>query len=170
MARKKVDTFEHIDETNRLMREGGLLLVSQGKDEKPNIMTIGWGFLGTIWRNPYFIIAVRKSRHTYKLLEESESFTICLPAKGMDNVLEVCGEKSGRDMDKFDSLKLTVEKGLIIDTPFIGECPIHYECEIKYKDVLMPEALDGEIVQEVYPRRDMHVLYYGEVKGVYTTV
>ena len=170
MARKKVEPFEHIDKTNRLMIEGGLLLVSQGEDEKPNIMTIGWGFLGTIWRKPYFIVAVRKSRHTYKLLEESNSFTVCVPVKGMDNVLEVCGVKSGRDMDKFDSLKLTAEKGLTIDTPFIGECPIHYECEIKYKNVLMPEALDGEIVKEVYPTRDMHVLYYGEVKGAYTSI
>jgi len=170
MARKKVDTFEHIDETNQLLREGGLLLVSQGKDEKTNIMTIGWGFLGTIWRKPYFVIAVRQSRYTYKLLEESNSFTVCLPAKGMDKVLEVCGEQSGRDMDKCNSLKLTVEKGLTIDTPFIGECPTHYECEIKYKNVLTPEALDKEIVQEVYPKRDMHVLYYGEVKGAYTLI
>lgn len=170
MAREKVDSFEHIDETNRLMREGGLLLVSQGKDGKPNIMTIGWGFLGTIWRKPYFIVAVRQSRYSYKLLEENSSFTVCLPAKGMDKVLEVCGEKSGRDTDKFESLKLTVEKGLTVDTPFIGECPIHYECEIKYKHVLMPEALEDEIVQEVYSTGDMHVIYYGEVKGAYTVV
>jgi flavin reductase (DIM6/NTAB) family NADH-FMN oxidoreductase RutF len=170
MVRNKVEPFEHIDETNMLMIEGGLLLVSQGKDEKPNIMTIGWGFLGTIWRKPYFVVAVRKSRHTYKLMEESNSFTVCVPTKGMDNVLEVCGEKSGRDMDKFDSLKLTIEKGLTIDAPFIGECPIHYECEIKYKNVLMPETLDEEIVKEVYPTRDMHVLYYGEVKGAYTSI
>ena len=39
--RKEVDTFQYVVETNKLMRKEGILLVAEGKDQKPNTMTIG---------------------------------------------------------------------------------------------------------------------------------
>ncbi len=167
MSRMKVDNFKHVVKTNHLMRNGGLLLVTEGKDGKPNAMTIGWGFLGTMWRRPFFVVAVRLSRHTHKLLEESDSFTVCLPGKGMDNVLEVCGTKSGRDMAKFKELGLNVVSGEDVKAPYIKECPVHYECEIAYKDHVEDSQLPKEIEDDAYPNKNWHVLYYGEVKGAY---
>lgn len=167
MDRKKVDEFKYIVEANRLMRDGGLFLVSEGKDGKPNAMTIGWGFLGTMWRRPVFVVAVRLSRHTHKLLEESDSFTVCLPGKEMEEWLDVCGTKSGRDMDKFKELNMTAVKGVNVEAPYIGECPVHVECEIIYKNEMKPGQLKKGVEEEVYPTKDMHVLYYGEVKGVF---
>ena len=167
MDRKKVDEFKYIVEANRLMRDGGLFLVAEGEDGKPNAMTIGWGFLGTIWRRPAFVVAVRLSRHTYKLLEESDSFTVCLPGKEMEEWLEVCGTKSGRDMDKFKELGMTAAKGVDVEAPYIGECPVHIECEIVYKNEMKPGQLKKALEDDAYPTMDMHVIYYGEVKGVY---
>jgi len=167
LDRKKVDEFKYIVEANRLMRDGGLFLVSEGKDGKPNAMTIGWGFLGTMWRRPVFVVAVRLSRHTHKLLEESDSFTVCLPGKEMEEWLDVCGTKSGRDMDKFKELNMTAVKGVNVEAPYIQACPVHVECEIIYKNEMKPGQLKKGVEEEVYPRKDMHVLYYGEVKGVF---
>jgi flavin reductase (DIM6/NTAB) family NADH-FMN oxidoreductase RutF len=133
---KKVDTFKYIVETNKLMKNEGILLVAEGKDKKPNTMTIGWGFLGTIWRKPVFVVAVRHSRHTFKLMEESDSFTVCLPAKGMSKELEICGTKSGREVDKFKMFNFTALKGETVEAPYIKECPVHFECKIIYKDAL----------------------------------
>lgn len=167
MDRKKVDEFKYIVEANRLMRGGGLFLVSEEKEGKPNAMTIGWGFLGTMWRRPVFVVAVRLSRHTHKLLEESDSFTVCLPGKGMEEWLDVCGTKSGRDMDKFKELNMTAVKGVNVEAPYIQACPVHVECEIIYKNEMKPGQLKKGVEEEVYPTKDMHVLYYGEVKGVF---
>lgn len=167
MVRKKVDDFKFLGETDRLMRSGGLLLVSEGEEGKPNAMTIGWGLLGTMWGKPFFTVAVRLSRHTHKLLEESGSFTVCLPAKGMENVLEVCGTKSGRDMDKFKELGLTAKRGLSVDAPYIEECPVHYDCEVSFKTEVRPGQLVKELESDVYPTGNYHVLYYGLIKGVY---
>lgn len=167
MDRKKVDEFKYIVEANRLMRGGGLFLVAEGKDGKPNAMTIGWGFLGTMWRRHVFVVAVRLSRHTHKLLEESDSFTVCLPGKEMEKWLEVCGTKSGRDMNKFKELGMTAAKGVNVEAPYIEECPVHIECEIAYRNEMKPGQLKKAIEDEVYPTKDMHVIYYGEVKGVY---
>jgi len=167
MGREKVEDFEYVDETNDLMRGDGLFLVAAGKDGKPNTMTIGWGLVGTMWRRPFFVVAVRLSRHTYKLMEETDTFTVCLPAKGMSEELEVCGTKSGRDMDKFKELGLTAKKGKQVEAPYIGECPVHYECRVAYKTQMGHEDLPKEIEDDVYPQRNYHVLYFGEILGVY---
>ena len=167
--RKEVDTFKYVAETNKLMRKDGLFLVAEGKDGKPNTMTIGWGFLGTMWSVPVFVVAVRHSRYTFKLMEESDSFTVCLPAKAMEEALEVCGTKSGRDMDKFKEFGFTAVKGKTVDAPYIKECPVHYECKVLYKDDLAYDALPASVANGVYKSKDMHMLYYAEVTGVYAS-
>jgi flavin reductase (DIM6/NTAB) family NADH-FMN oxidoreductase RutF len=167
MPRDKVDTFKYAREMNELMRRGGLLLVTQAEGMKTNAMTIGWGLLGTIWAKPMFITAVRHSRYTYKLMEASKSWTICVPAKGMEAVLEYCGTKSGRDVDKFKECKLTARRGVGVDEPYIEECPIHIECTTVYKSDMKPGKLEANMEKELYKTKDFHMLYFGEVKGVY---
>jgi flavin reductase (DIM6/NTAB) family NADH-FMN oxidoreductase RutF len=167
MGREKVENFSFITETDRLLREGGLLLVSEGDDGKPNAMTIGWGLVGTMWSEPFFVVAVRLSRHTYKLLEEADKFTVCLPSKGMTEALNICGTKSGRDMDKLKELGLSAKKGLSVAAPYIVECPVHYECEVAFKTQVEEGALKEELESRVYASGNYHVLYYGHIKGVY---
>ena len=164
--RFKVDTFKYAREMNMLLKDGGLFLVAEGKDGKPNAMTIGWGFLGTMWAKPVFITAVRHSRHTYKLMEEAKSWTICIPAKGMEAALTYCGTKSGRDVDKLKECKFTAKKG-DLSTPYVEECPIHIECTTVFKTDMKPGQLEGGMEKELYKTKDFHMLYFGEVKGVY---
>jgi flavin reductase (DIM6/NTAB) family NADH-FMN oxidoreductase RutF len=165
--RKEVDTFQYVKETNELLRKDGIFLVTQRSTKKPNIMTIGWGFLGTMWSRPVFVIAVRHSRYTYKLLEGSDSFTVCLPNSDMQEALDICGTKSGRDLDKFTELDLTPIKSHKVNAPYIGECPVHFECRIIYRDDLEPGTLKKNIEDKVYPSKNMHMLYYGEIVGTY---
>lgn len=167
LKRERVEHFDFIGETQRLMRDGGLFLVSAGKDERPNAMTIGWGLVGTIWRRPFLAVAVRLSRHTHKLIEESGEFNVCLPAKGMEEALDVCGTRSGRDIDKFKELKLTAAKGREVEAPYIAECPVHYECRVAYKTQLGPGDLERALEGEIYPGGNYHVLYFGHIEGVY---
>ena len=167
MVHEKVNVFDNVTDVNNLMRDGGLLLVTEGRDHKPNAMTIGWGLIGTMWRRPFFIVAVRQSRYTYKLLEETNKFSVCLPGKNMEKVLDICGSKSGRDIDKFKELNLTLKRGLETSIPYIDECPVHYECAVAYKDMLESGYLKKAIEDEIYPQKNMHVIYYGEIKGVY---
>lgn len=169
MAREKVGDFQFVDETHELMRGDGLYLVVKGNGKQVNAMTIGWGLVGTMWSKPFFIVAVRLSRHTYKLMEESNSFTVCLPSKGMAEALDFCGTKSGRDYDKFKELGLTAKKGFQVEAPFIKECPVHYECKIAFKTPVKQGALPEEIEEGVYPNKNYHVLYYGQIMGVYAT-
>ena len=164
---EKVELSKYIGETEKLLRHGGLFLVAEGKDGKPNAMTIGWGLIGTMWSQPFFVVAVRKSRYTYKLIEESNKFTVCVPGKGMKEALQVCGTKSGRDMDKFKELGLKAARGKDVDAPIIEGCPIVYECDVAYKTQVDKGDVVLEIEKAVYGRGDYHALYYGWVKAVY---
>lgn len=44
--------------------------------------------------------------------------------------VRVCGEKSGREVDKFALAKLTPEKGVKVNSPLIKECPVSIECKV----------------------------------------
>jgi flavin reductase (DIM6/NTAB) family NADH-FMN oxidoreductase RutF len=169
MKKNRVNEFRSIEEANQLMRRDGILLVTESKDRKPNAMTIGWGMLGTMWRRSVFVVAVRLSRYTHKLIEDSDSFTVCLPSPKMSNWLDYCGNNSGRDVDKFKELGMTASHGISVKAPYIVESPVHFECEILYRNLMKPGQLKKEVESEVYPNMDLHTLYYGEVKGAYAT-
>jgi flavin reductase (DIM6/NTAB) family NADH-FMN oxidoreductase RutF len=163
----RVSEFRYVEDVNRLMGGDGIFLVTKDKEGKPNAMTIGWGALGTMWRRPVFVVAVRLSRHTNKLMDGSDSFTVCLPSKEMVGWLDFCGNNSGRDVDKFKELGMTPIKGIKVMAPYIGESPVHFECEKIFRNEMRCGQLKKEIELDVYPEKNYHVLYYGEVKGVY---
>jgi len=148
------------------LRHGGLLLSSQGRGVRPNVMTIGWGLIGTLWARPVFLVAVRPSRYTFQLIEDSGCFTVNVPAEGMDEALNFCGTTSGRTVDKFTEMKLTPLAGRRVASPAIAECAVHYECKVVHKDRLSPENLAEEIAS-VYPRGGFHTLYVSEIVAAY---
>jgi len=167
MAREKIDTFRYVQKLNKLLPGNGVILVSQGKNGKPNAMTIGWCFLGIIWSRPVCIVAVRKSRFTHSLMEEGRDFTVCLPGKGMAKALDFLGNNSGRDHDKIVEAKLTPRKGISVSSPYFEECPVHIECTTVFKTDMVPGQLDVAIEREMYKTPDYHTIYFGDVKGVY---
>lgn len=142
--------------------KGAFLTVNDG--EKMNVMTIGWGSMGVIWRKPVFTVLVRYSRYTYQLIEKSREFAVCVPAKdSMKNELALCGSKSGRDLDKFEVCSLTTVKGRVVSAPLIKECPIHLECKVIYRQGMDENLLDPKVKDDCYPKGDLHVMYFGEI-------
>jgi flavin reductase (DIM6/NTAB) family NADH-FMN oxidoreductase RutF len=85
----------------------------------------------------------------------------------MKEALDFCGTKSGKDIDKFTKLAFTPIKSHSIKAPYINECPVHFECKIIYRDDLEPGAINERVEDEVYPNKNMHMLYFGEILGTY---
>lgn len=149
-----------------LQTQGAFLTVKSG--EKVNTMTIGWGSVGCIWNKPIFTVMVRQSRYTHELMETSDNFTVSIPlSKGLKNALMVCGTKSGRDIDKFKACNLTLVDSKKVDTPIIGECELHYECKIVYKQEMNLEFLSKNILENSYKDGNYHTFYYGEIVDSY---
>lgn len=147
----------------------GAFLVVKDKD-KENVMTIGWGTIGYVWRKPVLMIMVRYSRYSYELLENSKEFTVNIPlVNSLQKELGVCGTKSGRNVDKFLECGFTKEKGKILDTSVIKECDLFYECKVIYQQAMEPGVTDPQIKDAFYTNKnnDYHVLYYGEIVASY---
>ena len=150
----------------------GILLTTKSGD-KVNSMTIGWGFLGIQWAKPIFVVLVRQSRHTKKMLDENPEFTINVPLGAIDkNILGICGTKSGRDMDKIKELGLTLEEGETVSVPAIKELPLTLECKVIYKQDQDPAAIAAEDDARFYAKGtanegDYHTAYYGQITAAY---
>ncbi|HHY49536.1 MAG TPA: hypothetical protein GYA10_07300 [Alphaproteobacteria bacterium] len=75
---------------------GGILLVVGSESEDANVMTIGWGMFGIMWRKPMVMVMVRPTRHTWNLINKAPDFTVNWLADERRSALELCGTRSGR--------------------------------------------------------------------------
>lgn len=105
------------------------VLVSVGTMEKSNIITVAW--TGTINTNPAMLyISVRKERFSYNIIKEQKEFVINLTNENLAYATDFCGVKSGKDIDKFEHLKLTKVKANFVKCPIIKEAPVSIECKV----------------------------------------
>lgn len=106
------------------------VMVSCKHKDVENIMTVSWA--GTICTNPPMVsISIRPERFSYNLIKNSGEFIINIPNKDLAYAADFCGVKSGRDVDKFEFLKLNKEKGSKVDVSVIKEAPLSIECRVK---------------------------------------
>jgi len=163
---QEIKYFAGLDSVIEQLPRGAFLTVDDGTEK--NTMTIGWGNIGYIWNLPIFEVLVRESRHTYKLINRADEFTVSVPLQNqLEEELSYCGSRSGRDVDKFKELDLETSPGQKLNTPFISGCDIFYECDIVYSQKMNRSDLKEEIKENNYPDSDYHTIYYGEIKGVY---
>lgn len=98
--------------------------------ENYNAITIAW--TGTICSDPAMTyVSIRPSRHSYDIIKETKEFVINLTTKDLARATDFCGVKSGRDMNKFKEMNLTLEKATQVKAPLIKESPVNIECRVK---------------------------------------
>lgn len=98
--------------------------------EKANIITVAW--TGTVCTNPAMLyISVRPERHSYAIIRETGEFVVNLTTEKLARKTDICGVRSGREMDKFAELHLTEEASQHIAAPGIRECPVNIECRVR---------------------------------------
>lgn len=163
----KVDFSQYTPQViEQLGKTGAFLTVGEGA--KTNTMTIGWGAVGRVWSLPVFTVLVRQNRYTHQLIEKSKYFSVSIPLDdSLDRQLEFCGRNSGRDVDKYKECGLRLKPGQSIATPVIGQCPLHYECEIIYRQPVAGEPLAPAIVEQYYRNEPMHIVYCGKILSSY---
>ncbi|MBO4282876.1 MAG: flavin reductase family protein [Bacteroidales bacterium] len=105
------------------------LMVSCGTMENPNILTVAW--TGTVCSDPPMCyISIRKERYSYPIIRDSGEFVLNLTTEALAYATDWCGVKSGRDVQKFEALHLTPEKGQCVAAPLIAESPLNIECKV----------------------------------------
>lgn len=105
------------------------VMVSCGKDESKNIITVAWtGIINTIPPKTY--ISVRPSRHSYNIIKESGEFVINLTPASLIRAADYSGMYTGAKKDKFRECSLTPEECEHVDCVAIAECPLSLECKV----------------------------------------
>jgi flavin reductase (DIM6/NTAB) family NADH-FMN oxidoreductase RutF len=126
---------------------------------KPNIITLAWA--GTINSDPPMVsISIRKSRYSHELITEKGDFVINLPNTKLTFATDYCGVKSGRDVNKFETMNLTPEKASIVSAPIIKECPVNLECVVKQvielgsHDMFLAEVVATNVDEDLLDEND----------------
>jgi len=160
---KEISFDEYAPQVLQTLPRGAFLTVSHGG--RANTMTIGWGSLGVIWGKPIFSVLVRPSRFTFGLLEAGGEFTVSIPLTDMSKALGICGNKSGRDLDKFAAAGLKKLPGIKLATPVIGGAGLHYECKVVCRQPITASLLEPSLGSTCYPSGDHHTIYYGLIEA-----
>ena len=110
-------------------------LVSCGSVEKPAVLTVGWtGIVNT--RPPRTYVSIRPERNSYPMIKESGEFVINLPPARLARAVDLCGCRSGRQVDKFSLAHLTATPASAVSAPLIAECPVSLECRV-FQSILL---------------------------------
>ena len=91
-------------------------LVTAGNTGSFNTMTVSWGGIGYLWDRPVVYLFIRPERYTHDFIERENFLTVSFYDEKYRRALQICGTKSGRDMDKVAEAGLTpvaTEKGSV---------------------------------------------------------
>ena len=144
-------------------------LATAGTPDRFNTCTISWGSLGSIWGNagkakPIVTIYIHLTRYTNEFLRSNELFTVSFFPKEHRKDLAILGKLSGRDCDKVAKTSLTPE--FTDGTVTFKEATTVLVCRRLYHAPMLKENIDPEIVSEIYPDRDAHDIFIGEIMKI----
>ena len=166
MARRKLAFPEGTAEVIEATRTRGTILAAASPAGQ-NGMTIGWITVGSVWGRPCCAVLVRESRHTHAIIEEADSFTVNVLPESLQDAVDLFGEKSGRDLDKFEAAEITPVKGEAVSSPYVRQAQLVVECRIAFKQPMDPALVSADYVKGCYGDGDYHTVYYGEIVAIH---
>jgi len=124
-------------------------LVSCEHSGKKNIISIG--MFAYFSGKPTLVgVGIAPSRFSYELIQKSGAYVVNVVDEKLIEAVTICGENSGRDVNKFELAKLTAVPARRVSAPIIEESPLSIECKV----VQVTEVGD-------------HVWFIGEVLAVH---
>lgn len=146
------------------------MLITAGTSDKFNTMTASWGGMGWLWNKPVAFIFVRPERYTHQFIENSEYLTLSFYDQKFRPALNLCGTKSGRDIDKVKETGLTpvaTDNGSVT----FAEARLTLECRKLFKsDMKESNFIDKDVHTRWYnsnPGGSLHSVYVVEIENVY---
>ena len=136
-------------------------LISTGNKSKYNTMTVSWGGLGVFWHKQVAMIFIRESRYTKEFLDSGDLFSISFLDEEYRDALKLCGEKSGRDVDKFAEAGLT--PCFRHNIPYPDEANLVLLCNKLIAVPLTEDLIPKKAMDKFYADKDMHTMYLAEI-------
>ena len=146
------------------------MLVTAGNKEKFNTMTASWGGIGWLWNKPVAFVFIRPERYTHDFIERESRLTLSFYKEDCRGILQFCGTKSGRDVDKVKETGLkhvALESGAMT----FSEARLTLDCRKLFKSPMTAaDFIDKSILEKWYgpqPGGSLHDVYVVEIEGVY---
>ncbi len=157
---------EQIEENIFKLIGSDWMLVCAGNIKKYNMMTASWGCAGVLWRKPIAITFIRPQRYTFEFAENNAHYTLSFFEEKHRELLNLCGTTSGRDLNKMD-----IEGLDALETPtgnvVFEQAKLVLECRKVYYDDINPDFFQVFDIEKVYPQKDYHRFYIGEILNVW---
>jgi flavin reductase (DIM6/NTAB) family NADH-FMN oxidoreductase RutF len=119
-------------------------LVGANVINKPNYLVIGYICPFNFGKHIFF--SLFNKRYTRKGIHENMTFSVNIPSLNLINETELCGTKSGRDIDK--TVIFETFYGELKTAPMISECPVNIECEVaEILDYSPNEGIIGRVIK-----------------------
>jgi flavin reductase (DIM6/NTAB) family NADH-FMN oxidoreductase RutF len=113
----------------RLITPGEVVLVTSHYKGKNNVLTVAWHT--PVAHNPPMVgIAIKKNRYSHQLIKEEKEFVMNIPDITLLEIVKFCGSVSGREVNKFKEMELTISLSKTINSPRIEECIGWLECKV----------------------------------------
>lgn len=142
------------------------MLLTAGIPDSYNMLTASWGGIGFLWNRAVTFCFVRPTRYTFEFMEKHDFYTLSFFYPTHHGQLMVCGSESGRNIDKMNIKGLTP-----VETPnhavAFEESRLYFECKKIYYDDLDQTKFLSPDIEPLYPQKDYHRFYVGEITGVW---
>jgi flavin reductase (DIM6/NTAB) family NADH-FMN oxidoreductase RutF len=128
-----------------------------------NTMTASWGGLGVLWGRSVAFMFIRNTRLSFEFANVASLFSLSFFDKPYHKALEIAGAKSGRDIDKAKEGGLTP---IVFSDGAVGfkEAKEVISCRKLYAHDFDPALfVDKSIDAAIYPKKDYHRMYIGEI-------
>ena len=169
MTKVDLDVLAKEDAFSLIGREW--MLVTAGDASKFNTMTASWGGIGWLWNKPVAFVFIRPERYTHEFIEKGGRLTLSFYGESQRPALQLCGSKSGREVDKVAETGLTpaaLESGAVT----FAEARLTLDCRKLFKASMLPENfIDRSVLERWYndrPGGSLHDVYVVEIESVYT--
>lgn len=138
------------------------MLITAGTPERCNTMTASWGGLGVLWGAPMATCYIRPQRYTKQFVDENEYFTLSFFPEDCRPQLNLCGTKSGRDVDKVKECGFTMAAAAG-NAPYFEQADLVLVCRRRMAVPMDPALMPEDVKEKWYPNRDWHTMYWGEI-------
>jgi len=142
------------------------MLINAGNKNLCNPMTASWGGFGVLWARNVTFCVIRPTRFTYELMEKSNYYSLNFFDENYKDVLNFCGKNSGRDINKIQKNNLTPiehQSGAV----YFEQAQLVIICKkLYYQDINPANFFDPTIDVTLYPKKDYHRMYVGEIVSI----
>ena len=142
------------------------MLITAGTGENCNTMTASWGGLGVIWGAPSATCYIRPQRYTKEFVDREDFFTLSFFGEEHRKALQLCGSRSGREVDKVKECGFTV-RAAECGAPYFEEAELVLVCRKRFVQPMDPDNIPRDVKDRFYAEKDYHVMYIGEITEVF---